>query len=107
MRGRVEGFGVAGRMGDWKLIWMHGDSMPAPRGLVQQVDQRLHRTGLLPRGGKLLVAVSGGADSVALLRLLVEINRSNYWGWELVVGHVDHGMRGKASAGDAAFVRAL
>ena len=48
----------------------HGDIMPAPRGLVQQVDQALHRDALLPRGGRLLVAVSGGADSVALLLAL-------------------------------------
>ena len=81
--------------------------MPAPRGLVQRVDQELHRGGLLPRGAGLLVAVSGGADSVALLRLLHEINRSDYWGWKLVAGHVDHGLRGRASAGDAAFVRKL
>jgi tRNA(Ile)-lysidine synthase len=55
----------------------------------------------------LLVAVSGGADSVALLRLLVELNRSNYWHWQLTVAHVDHGIRGRASAQDAAFVRDL
>ena len=81
--------------------------MPAPRGLVQRVDQELHRSGLLPKGAGLLVAVRGGADSVALLRLLCEINRSDYWGWKVVVGHVDHGLRGKASTADAAFVRML
>jgi tRNA(Ile)-lysidine synthase len=81
--------------------------MPAPRGLVQWLDQQLHRTQLLPRGARLLVGVSGGADSVALVRLLAAINESDYWKWELVVGHVDHGIRGKASAGDGLFVRGL
>lgn len=81
--------------------------MPGPRGLVQRVDQELHQSGLLPRGARLLVAVSGGADSVALLRLLREINRSNHWNWELAVAHVDHGIRGPASAADARFVRDL
>jgi len=71
------------------------------------LDQELHRSGLLPRGARLLVAVSGGADSVALLRLLQAINGSDYWGWTLVVGHVDHGIRGEASAGDARFVEGL
>src|SRR5438132_874431 len=81
--------------------------MPAPRGLVQQLDQRLHKSDLLPPGARLLVAVSGGADSVALLRLLHAINQSNHWKWTLTVGHVDHGMRGRESAGDAAFVKRL
>lgn len=81
--------------------------MPGPRGLVQRLDQAWHRVAVLPRNTKLLLAVSGGADSVALLRLLVAINRSNYWRWKLVVGHVDHGLRGRESRGDARFVRAL
>jgi tRNA(Ile)-lysidine synthase len=49
-----------------------------------------------------LVGVSGGADSVALLHLLVERGFSN-----LIVCHLDHGLRGRASAGDASFVRRL
>ena len=86
----------------------HYASAP-PCGLVQLVDQELHRSGLLPRGGRLLVAVSGGADSVGVpaAASLCAINGSEYWGWKLVVGHVDHGIRGAASAADAKFVRAL
>src|SRR5690606_11858726 len=49
-----------------------------------------------------LVGVSGGADSVALLHLLVESGFRN-----LVVCHLDHRLRGRASAGDALFVRRL
>lgn len=81
--------------------------MPAPRGIVQWVDQNLHRRRLLAPGMRILVACSGGADSVALLRMLCAINGSDHWGWTLVVGHVNHGLRGAASDGDAAFVRKL
>lgn len=81
--------------------------MPSPRGLVQQLDEMLHRRPLLPRGARLLVACSGGADSVALLRLLCAVNQSRYWGWTLVVGHVNHQLRGDASDEDARFVRRL
>ena len=81
--------------------------MPPPRGLIQWVDRELHRSSLLPREARLLVAVSGGADSVGLLRILCAVNRSRFWGWTLLVGHVDHGIRGSASAADAKFVRAL
>ena len=81
--------------------------MPAPRGLVQWLDQVLHREPLWAPRSRLLVAVSGGADSVALLRLLLALNGSNYWRCTLIVGHVDHGLRGRASRGDAAFVAKL
>jgi tRNA(Ile)-lysidine synthase len=49
-----------------------------------------------------LVGVSGGADSVALLHLLVENGFRN-----LVVCHLDHRLRGRASTEDAKFVRRL
>ncbi len=49
-----------------------------------------------------LVGVSGGADSVALLHLLAGAGFSN-----LVVCHLDHCLRGRASAGDARFVENL
>lgn len=47
--------------------------------------------GPLPGPGPLLVAVSGGADSVACARLLAL--RASQLSWRLVVGHVDHGLR--------------
>lgn len=50
----------------------------------------------------ILVGVSGGADSVALLLALCRIKP----GWPLAVGHVDHGLRAE-SAQDAEFVRQL
>ena len=52
--------------------------------------------------GRWAVAVSGGADSVALLRLLVD--RADV---RPVVVHLDHGLRGDESDADAAFVRGL
>ena len=59
---------------------------------------------VLPGGSrrKLIVAVSGGADSVALLHLLLEAGYR-----KLVVAHFNHRLRGRASDRDAAFVNAL
>lgn len=51
--------------------------------------------------GKLLVGLSGGADSVALTHLLLDA------GYQVTAVHVNHGLRGDASDGDEAFVRAL
>jgi tRNA(Ile)-lysidine synthetase-like protein len=50
------------------------------------------------------LAVSGGADSVALLVLMSELQKE--YGFEAVVLHFDHGIR-KESAEDAQFVRRL
>jgi len=55
-------------------------------------------------GSRLLVAVSGGADSVALLSLLRKIALG--YPLELFVAHLDHGMRPESEE-DAAFVRRL
>lgn len=49
-----------------------------------------------------LAGVSGGADSVALLHLLVERGFS-----KVIVCHLDHGLRGRASTEDAKFVQRL
>ncbi len=51
--------------------------------------------------GRLLVGLSGGADSVALLHLLLDSGRAPS------AVHVNHGLRGDASDGDEAFVRQL
>ncbi|MFZ9937362.1 MAG: tRNA lysidine(34) synthetase TilS [Luteolibacter sp.] len=55
-----------------------------------------------PRRARWLVAVSGGADSVALLHLLHRAGFRN-----LVVCHLDHRLRGRASTSDARFVSQL
>jgi tRNA(Ile)-lysidine synthase len=52
-----------------------------------------------------LVAVSGGADSVALLRALVESRRRGPG--RIVVAHFHHGLRGKAAGDDARFTADL
>ena len=54
--------------------------------------------------GRVLVACSGGGDSVALLVLLWTLRKS--LGLDLCVAHADHGLRQEA-AEDAAFVRQL
>jgi tRNA(Ile)-lysidine synthase len=53
------------------------------------------------RAGSGVVAVSGGADSVALLRALHSLNR------QLTVAHLNHQLRGADSEADAAFVGEL
>lgn len=60
---------------------------------------------LLDVGDRVIVAVSGGADSVALLHLLLGVQKR--YQLDLVVAHVNHNLRGEESEGDEAFVREL
>lgn len=69
---------------------------------------RLHQTlrdrQLLPPQERLLVAVSGGQDSVCLLKLLLDLQSK--WGWQLAAIHCDHRWRDDSQA-NAEFVERL
>ncbi|MGD0295095.1 MAG: tRNA lysidine(34) synthetase TilS [Terracidiphilus sp.] len=60
---------------------------------------------LLKPGLRLAVGLSGGADSVALLRALAE--RSRELGLVLHAAHLHHGLRGEEADGDLVFAREL
>jgi tRNA(Ile)-lysidine synthetase-like protein len=53
---------------------------------------------LLPPGAAVVCAVSGGADSMAMLHGLHAVNLRRRRGWRLVVAHLDHGLRGDSAA---------
>jgi tRNA(Ile)-lysidine synthase len=72
--------------------------------LREQIERTIRRHAMLAGGETVLVAVSGGADSVALLHLLSSLAPD--WRLRLHVLHVDHQLRAE-SAADADFVRAL
>jgi tRNA(Ile)-lysidine synthase len=69
---------------------------------------QLHRTlkvrQLLPSGQRLLVAVSGGQDSLCLIKLLLDLQPK--WGWDLAIAHCDHGWRSD-SADNAKYIKQL
>jgi tRNA(Ile)-lysidine synthase len=48
----------------------------------------LRQRELLPKGRPLLIAVSGGQDSLCLLKLLLDLQAK--WGWKLAIAHCDH-----------------
>ena len=57
---------------------------------------------MLPRGTRVLCAVSGGADSLCLLHLLK--SREAELGIKVFAAHYEHGLRGEESLRDCAFV---
>jgi tRNA(Ile)-lysidine synthase len=70
---------------------------------LQRVAQAIHRRGLIARGRKLIVAVSGGADSMVLLHALHLLATQNRW--QIIIAHFNHQLRGRASDGDEKLVR--
>ena len=72
--------------------------------IVEKVRTFAQENELFAPGQKLCAAVSGGADSMALLHLLLLFQP--VFGYELTACHVNHGLRGEAADRDEAFVRA-
>jgi tRNA(Ile)-lysidine synthase len=70
--------------------------------LAQRVSEYVRRHKLLKAGDRVGTAVSGGADSVALLRVLLELR--NELGLVLSVVHFHHGLRGAEADADEQFV---
>jgi len=63
----------------------------------------IHRN-LLPKNQRLLVAVSGGQDSLCLIKLLIDLQSK--WGWFLAIIHCDHRWRTDSQA-NADYVKIL
>ena len=74
---------------------------PQP-SLVHRVAAVVRTRGLIDRGDRIVVAISGGPDSVALLSLLHEL--ASTLDLSLWAAHFNYGLRGVESDGDAAFV---
>ena len=73
--------------------------------IQEKFKKVLRKSQLISLGDRVLVAVSGGPDSVALLHVLC--NLQDELGLHLEVAHLEHGMRGAEAKGDARFVREL
>ena len=68
----------------------------------EKIARQIKKYGLLFPGEKLVAAVSGGPDSVAMLYALRQITRD--WPVTIHVAHLNHRLRGQASSAEADFV---
>ena len=86
--------------------WICGNPRPPVTGseLLAQIRRAVAAYQLWPSRARVMIAVSGGADSVALLHALTILRPE--WKLTLRVAHLDHGLR-DGSAEDAAFVQQL
>ena len=73
--------------------------------MLERMEELIREEGMLPRGSRVLCAVSGGADSVCLLAALYRLREK--LGFALNAAHYNHNLRGEESHRDEAFVREL
>ncbi len=70
--------------------------------LVRKIHKNILEKHLAGQGARIVVAVSGGADSMALLYIMEEL--AGKLNLELIVAHLNHHIRGKEADKDEAFV---
>jgi len=73
--------------------------------MLQKVRKYIEQHNMIQPGDKVIVGLSGGADSVALLHVLKELQDSLQF--QLYAAHVNHGLRGRDADQDAEFARDL
>ncbi len=72
---------------------------------LHQFQRSVQEKNLLSPGDRVLVAVSGGIDSMTLLGVLIQLQKE--WKLQLCVAHFNHKLRGDESDGDELFVREI
>lgn len=72
--------------------------------LHAQLDQTLKKRQILPTNQKILVAVSGGQDSLCLIKILLDLQKK--WHWQIAIAHCDHRWR-EDSSHNADYVETL
>lgn len=73
--------------------------------MLEKVKEYVAKWHMLEKGDKVITGVSGGADSVCLLFVLLELQKQIPF--EIIVVHVNHGLRGQEADADEAYVEKL
>jgi tRNA(Ile)-lysidine synthetase-like protein len=82
------------------------DRLPRMR-LPLLVSRAIRSRQLIAPGGRVLIALSGGPDSVALLHCMLELSRKRDLAFELCAAHLNHRLRGKSADADERFCARL
>lgn len=73
--------------------------------MLKKVENYIRQWKMLEKGDKVVVGLSGGADSVCLFLILEELRKKI--GFEMLAVHVNHGIRGEEAKADEEFVKTL
>ncbi len=73
--------------------------------MLKKVKEYVTKWHMLDKGDKIIAGISGGADSVCLLFVLLELQKTIPL--EIIAVHVNHGLRGEEADADEAYVKAL
>lgn len=73
--------------------------------MKEKIAAFIRENDLIPSGSRVVAGISGGADSVALLRVLTLL--SSEMDFTVFAAHLHHGIRGKTADADEAYVREL
>ena len=73
--------------------------------MQKKIEQYVSKWDMLKKEDRVITGVSGGADSICLLFVLLELQKKIPF--ELIVVHVNHGLRGEEADGDEAYVKEL
>ena len=71
--------------------------------MFQRVSTFVEKWQMIQKEDKIVLGVSGGADSICLLFVLLELQK--IYGFDMIAVHVHHGLRGDAADRDVAFVK--
>ena len=73
--------------------------------MLNKVKSYVEKWQMLKSEDCVIVGISGGADSVCLLFVLLELQKSI--GFRMVAVHVNHGLRGAQADADETYVKEL
>ena len=73
--------------------------------MLEKVENYIRQWKMLEKGDKVVVGLSGGADSVCLFLILEELRKKI--GFEILAVHMNHGIRGEEAKADEEFVKTL
>jgi tRNA(Ile)-lysidine synthase len=70
--------------------------------MLSRVKKTIEKYKMLRPGDRVVAGVSGGADSICLLHILLQLRECST---DIIVAHLDHGIRGKEAKRDLLFVK--